>query len=644
MSHNLFSAVLDLMEGEGSVGASSSAIASHGRHPNFTFLMGAPKTRAADRCAVTVHGETPSIAEKPYLYWFTGRKWPSSLHQKALCEAATCELSLVGASASARGGKSKKGGSTRLVCIRYEVVGSPVVLERYQLSNNENSLCRMFCSKNQPQEAHVGGAVAHLEGTSLAHIMSLFTDATVPILLPEAGHREASWCTFTSALDDERSSESCNSAHGQKAVTAPLTHAAVCSAALMDAPSMGRSSTSSSSAGGGGMSSTSATPITPQERRSTSSSTGHSPEPVLLAPLPLQCHQKSTAARTFHLSTISDIIERDELLQLYKRRSAQDPAAHAALEYHSLAVVRGWSFWRTSKPDDLQTLERRSVVHSMHEIMFSNNCSRNAYHLAVSLLDRYLAVTAAVLSNDICCPTLRVLMISPSSGGIRAAIACAISVATKTVDIYAPSLERLGMSLGSEIFSEASSYEVLELNFLRVLRFSVHPLTMEEVSETLLELWFGHSTQPHPSVGSPSPVMTTAARRAATLTRYLVDLVVRSATHTSLPPTYVGAAAVQYAVETIRSMDKLSPTDLLPMDQEGIQAFMTHVSEQDVTNQCFELLRRTHTTGRTRMIDFLEKQYHRVQTGVCARSCRTAFLEPLSMLMVPPPTEGNVHR
>lgn len=614
------------------------AVASHGRHPNFSFLMGAPRNRNDRTSSVPIHHETPSIAERPYIYWFTGRKWPSSLHQKALCEAASCEIAAPPqpCPSSCSFTLPAAVAAQRLRCTRYEIVGSPVVLERFQFPNNENSLCRMFCSKQLPQEARAGSAVAHLDGANVEFIRLLFLEETAPILLPEHGHREASWSTFNSALDDERSSESsCSGVTTTSTARTALSKGGRGSSEIemLDAPSLGRSSTSSY-----GMSS-SATPLTPPSTRgdsATPSTAGHSPEPVLLAPsaadtsVPAQCHYKTATTRTFHLSTVADIVARDGLLYCHNF-SKEHQTAEATLSYqtNSFAVLQGWTYWRNNSAD-LATLERRSVVSSMHEIMMSNSCSRTAYHLAVSLLDRYVATSATVLAASSSSSSL--LIDTPSSNSIRIAIACAISVAAKAVDIYAPSLERLGMSLGAGVFTSEVPFEKRELNFLYLLRFYVHPLTVEEVSDTLLELWFGCSTQIHPSVGTPTPAMNTSSKRAAAMTRYMVDFLVRSATHTSIPPTYVAAAVVQYSVEAVRAADKLSEKDLAPLDEEGLHVFMSYLTDQDLANQCIDLLRRLHSVARQRPVEFLENHYNARQSS---RSCRTAFLEPFSIQSVP---------
>jgi hypothetical protein len=634
----LFSVVVDVMSLH-SAKQRDVSIASHGRHPNFSLLMGGPRNRI-DRAlsGPSAHHETLSIAERPYLYWFTGRKWPSSLHQKALCEAASCEITAPPPCPSSSSLNIPAAfASLCLRCTRYEIVGSPVVLERFQFRNSENSLCRMFCSKQLAQEARAGCAVAHLEGANVASVRELFMNETTPTLLPEHGHREASWCTFNSAIDDERSSESsCSGAAASVHTTAVEKNGRASSDLdMLDGRSLGRSSTSSY-----GMS-TSATPLTPPSTRGesvTPSTAGHSPEPVLLAPpvpqplaAPPQCHYKSATTRSFHLSTVADIIARDELLYCHRfTKDHQTAAATTSYQSNTLAVVRGWTFWRNSKCADLATLERRSVVSSMHEIMMSNSCSRTAYHLAVCLLDRYIAVSATVLSSSSCAPPN---IDAPSSSAIRIAIACAIAVAAKAVDIYAPSLERLGMSLGAGVFSGDVPFEKRELNFLNVLRFYVHPLTVEEASDSLLELWFGCTTQVHPSIGAPTPAMDTSSKRAATMTRYMVDLIVRSATHTSIPPTYMAAAVVKYCVEAVRVADKRSENDMAPLDEEGLHEFMAHLSDQELANQCIELLRRHHSAARMRPVDFLESHY---DARSSTRSCRTACLVPFSLLSVPP--------
>lgn len=617
--------------------STSASMATHGRHPNFSFLMGAPKGRQA----VSVTEATPSIAERPYLYWFTGRKWPSSLHQKALCEAATCDIPLTEGAMMRSGSNqqqlcsSSSTAARYLRCTRYEIVGSPVVLERFQFSHGENSLCRMFCSKQIPQEARAGGAMAHLEGHSVDDIVSLLTEETAPVLLPEHGHREASWCTFTSTMDDERSSESSCSG----CVT---TSSAMISAKprpqSSELDSMGRSSMSSC----GGLSTT-ATPLTPISARG--STGGHSPEPTLAPPPPPppvvivtpQCHYKTPTIRSVHLSFITDLIARDELLQCVLVHQQHHTAETAqTFRNNASAVTSGWAYWRTLGTGELSNLERRSVVGSMHEIMHSNQCSRNAFHLAVSLLDRYIAVSALLgaASLPLTSPWTGVLE-APSSSAIRTAIACSISIASKSVDIYAPSLERLGMSLGTGVFSGDVSFEQRELNYLTVIRYYVHPLTVEEVSESLLDLWFGYSTQAHPSVGSPTPLMSGSARRAATFVRYLVDTLVRSASYLSIPPTYIAAAVMQYAIECVRVAEALPEKELLPIDKEGIEVFMAHLSDQDLANQAVNALRRNHHLAYTRPAEFLETMYGTSQ--VTSRSCRTAFMESFSIKSLPCP-------
>jgi hypothetical protein len=660
MTSDVFRAVHGIMEADtkrrmlsSQVGGevSSNCLPQHGRHPNYAFLLGAPTSRTTtDRCLVSVRSETPSIAEVPYLYWFTGRKWPSSIYHKALCEAASCEV--VSTSEQQHSANATRGGvinHNRIRCFRYEIVGCPIVLERFQLPSSENSLCRMFCTKARTAEARVGGAMSHLAGASVTDIHHRFVAITGPMLLPEEGHREASWCTLTSALDDERSSESSSNATAlstNRPASASTMRSTPC-----DASSMGRSSTSSSTSYGSGVS-TSDTPLTPPARGCSelSSTAGHSPEPVLLTEFAaVSGHHKSATSRTFILDMVRDLLARDELLVLHQMQQncvdVMDTNSQEIFRAHAAAVTRGWDYWRAHSPADLQTLERRSVVNSIHEIMFSNSCSRNAYHLAVTLLDRYLAVTGELLSQvslQASSPMteqslyLASLVRPPSGTSIRAAIACAISLASKCLDIYAPSLERLGMSLGREIFELSSSYETLETNFLCVLRFCVHPLTVEEVSESLLELWFGHSTQSHPCVGAPAPPMSLSARRAATLARYLVDLVVRTSIHTSLPPTYVAAAAVQYAVEAVRISEGLSASDMRPVD-EALHVFMSALSDEPLANQCVEVLRRSHIAARARPVAFLETQYtNPISSADRARSCRTAFLEPLSISVIPP--------